>query len=114
MRIIVCGGRAYQNRERVFETLDALHRERRIELVAQGGAEGADALAKQWARDMGVETGTFYADWKAYGRLAGPMRNQRMLVDARPDLVVAFPGGRGTADMILRAEQACVPVRRIP
>lgn len=113
MKIIVCGGRAYQNRQRVFETLDALHQERKIDLVAQGGASGADALAKEWAREMGVETGTFYADWKAYGRLAGPMRNQRMLVDVRPDLVVAFPGGSGTADMILRAEQTGVTIRRI-
>jgi hypothetical protein len=37
------------------------------------------------------------------GRAAGPRRNQRMLEDFRPDLVVAFPGGRGTAYMVRRA-----------
>lgn len=45
------------------------------------------------------------------GKAAGPIRNQRMLDEGKPDLVVAFPGGRGTADMVRRAKAAGVPVR---
>ena len=44
------------------------------------------------------------ADWKKYGKSAGPLRNQRMIDEGKPDLVVAFPGGVGTADMISRAK----------
>jgi hypothetical protein len=50
---------------------------------------------------------------KKHGRAARPIRNQRMLDEGKPDLVVAFPGGRGTTDMIRRAERAGVPVRQV-
>jgi hypothetical protein len=58
-----------------------------------------------------VPIDVYVAQWKKHGRAAGPIRNQRMLDKGKPDLVVAFPGGRGTADMIRRAERAGVPVR---
>ena len=45
-------------------------------------------------------------DWKKYGKKAGPLRNQQMLEEGKPDLVVAFPGGNGTADMVRRAKKA--------
>lgn len=48
-----------------------------------------------------------------YGKSAGPIRNQTMLDDGKPDLVLAFPGGRGTADMVAKAEKHGIPVRRI-
>ena len=48
----------------------------------------------------------FPADWKVRGRAAGHIRNQQMLDEGRPHLVVAFPGGRGTADMVRRARAA--------
>ena len=50
------------------------------------------------------------ADWKRYGRGAGPARNQAMLVEFNPQLLVAFPGGKGTADMVRRAQKAGVRV----
>jgi hypothetical protein len=50
------------------------------------------------------------ADWNTHGRAAGPIRNQRMLDEVKPELVVAFPGGRGTADMVRRAREAGVNV----
>lgn len=45
-------------------------------------------------------------------RAAGPIRDQEMLDKGKPDLVVAFLGNRGTADMVRRAREAGVPVRR--
>jgi hypothetical protein len=48
------------------------------------------------------------ADWEKLGRSAGPIRNQAMLDEGRPDLVVAFPGHHGTADMVRRARAAGV------
>jgi acyl-CoA synthetase (NDP forming) len=57
---------------------------------------------------------SFPANWKKHGKSAGPIRNQLMLDVGKPDLVIAFPGGSGTADMIRRARKAGVPVKEIP
>src|SRR5438105_1218458 len=107
-RVLVCGGRDYSNRRSVYEVLAAAHSAQPVGLLIAGGANGADALAVDWARSANVETQVFNADWENEGRAAGPRRNQRMLDHGRPDVVVAFPGGKGTADMIRRAEAAGV------
>ena len=108
MRILVCGGRTYSDRQKVYDTLDLLSPPPIT--VIHGAARGADTLAADWAALRNVPAVWGLADWKAYGRSAGPIRNQRMLNEGKPDLVVAFPGGRGTADMIKRARTAGVPV----
>lgn len=113
MRVIVCGGRKYNNAIRLYGVLGRLHRERGVDVVIQGGAPGADELAAKWASANGVNTVTYSAEWDKYGRAAGPKRNQAMIEREHPDGVVAFPGGSGTADMIRRAEAAGVPVWRI-
>lgn len=53
------------------------------------------------------------ANWLKYGRMAGAMRNQQMLDEEEVDLVVAFPGGKGTADMVRRARAAGIEVREV-
>lgn len=111
MRLIVCGGRGYSDEATVFAALDHVHAKRRISLVIQGGAPGADALAKRWAAERGVECIEVRADWTAHGRTAGPIRNGKML-GMRPDGVVAFPGGRGTEDMCRQAAERGVTVWR--
>lgn len=73
---------------------------------------GADALAHHCAAEKGFEVHMYRADWKLLGRKAGPMRNQAMLDHGKPDLVLAFPGSRGTADMVRRATAAGVPVKQ--
>lgn len=111
MRLLVCGGREFADKAALFDVLDAVHRERPVEVVIQGGARGADQLAYVWAVARSVQTYTFEADWNRYGTKAGPIRNQEMLDRGKPDLVVAFPGGRGTADMVRRATIRGVEVR---
>jgi ABC-type Fe3+-hydroxamate transport system substrate-binding protein len=108
MRVLVCGGRDFSDRELVYETLLDLH----PSVIITGGAEGADRLAYDWACPV-VPTETYKADWTKHGRAAGPIRNQRMLDESKPDVVVAFPGGRGTADMVRRARAAGVRVMEI-
>lgn len=81
-------------------------------VVIQGGARGADALAAKWADHNGVPLVTYPPLWSR-GRKAGPERNAFMLMDSRPDLVIAFPGGRGTADMVSRAKAAGIEVIEI-
>ena len=78
--------------------------------IIQGGAKGADFLAKVYAHECGIPCEEYPADWKAYGKAAGHLRNQKMLDEGKPDLVVAFPGGNGTADMVARARKAGVEV----
>ncbi len=111
MKVIVCGGRRYSNRKRVFDTLDAIHWATPITVLMHGNARGADGLADDWAAGK-VKTVTFTPAWEQHGRAAGPLRNQEML-DAGPDLVVAFPGGHGTADMVRRAKAVNVRVMEV-
>ncbi|VWB07532.1 DUF2493 domain-containing protein [Burkholderia lata] len=115
IKVIVCGGREYQDRERVFSVLDSIHAETPITVLIQGGARGADDMAFQWglrSKGSGMELITVHAEWKKHGRRAGPIRNAQML-EENPHLVVAFPGGRGTADMVRQAKAAGVPVMEV-
>ena len=109
-RILVCGGREYSEVLTLARVLDEWHAENGITQIIEGGAPGADRLAFRWARHRGIETRTFPADWRTHGRAAGPIRNQQMLDEGRPDVVIAFPGGAGTASMISLAKRAGVPV----
>lgn len=110
MKVIVCGGRDYQGYKRVIRCLNQLHEKHGITLIIEGGANGADAHAGIWADNAGIPRCTFHANWNAHGRKAGPIRNKHMLEFMRPDCVVAFPGGAGTADMVRQAEAEGVKV----
>jgi predicted Rossmann-fold nucleotide-binding protein len=113
IRVLVCGGRNFENRAMLHATLDYLHADRGCAVVIAGGARGADTLAVEWAKEREVMVEVYMAEWDQFGRKAGPIRNQRMLDEGKPDLVVAFPGGRGTAGMIALAEKAGVEVAQI-
>lgn len=110
MRILVFGGRDYSDRGAVYRALDRLHEKRGISAVIHGAARGADSLGGEWARARDVAELPFPADWSGLGRKAGPIRNQQMLDEGKPDGAVAFPGGRGTADMRGRCEAAGIKV----
>ncbi len=112
MLIIVCGGRDYLDARRVNDVLDALRLEIGEFTVIEGGATGADHCAQLWALARKVPLKTVHADWNAHGRAAGPIRNKQML-ELGAQLVIAFPGGRGTANMMKQARAAGVAVREI-
>ncbi len=114
MRVLVCGGRDYADEAAVFAVLDLLHAERPISVLIHGAARGADTLAASWARRRGIQGQAFPANWRKHGKAAGPVRNAQMLEEGQPVLVVAFPGGRGTADMVAQAWWAGVEVREEP
>lgn len=113
MKVLICGGRDYHDHIRFNEVLNKLHKEAGIDVVIEGGAKGADMLAANWAYTNGVARESFLADWENQGKFAGPARNQRMLDEGRPDIVIAFPGGRGTADMCRKARKAGVEVYEV-
>lgn len=106
-RVIVCGGRDFNNRELCFESLDRyLKGHENIEIVS-GHARGADALAEEYAKAHGLKLTIFKADWKQYGKSAGAIRNRQMLQYASKEapLVIAFWDGKskGTRNMIDQA-----------
>jgi predicted polyphosphate/ATP-dependent NAD kinase len=130
-RVLVCGGRDYDDAPRIYSVLDHYNAATGgFEIVIQGEATGADLIAKAWAVTTGVRTADFPADWTtldgvpcivkyrrdgtAYNALAGHNRNARMINEGAPNLVIAFPGGRGTRDMIAKAKDSCIPVLEIP
>lgn len=110
MRIVVTGGRDYTDRAALFLALDLLHAATRITRLAHGNARGADTLADDWARVRRVELQRYPADWDRHRKRAGAIRNRAMLDAERPDVVVAFPGGRGTADCVRAAGERGIPV----
>lgn len=111
MRILVCGGRDSGDFEiPVFiETLNKL----KPSVIISGKARGFDMLAENYANVYGVEFEGYPADWEKYGKKAGYLRNKQMLDEGKPDLVIAFPGGKGTANMVKLAKEAGVEVREI-
>jgi hypothetical protein len=111
MRLLVCGGRAYCDYRTLYAVLDEYLGN--VSCVINGGAAGADEWARSWAKENGVPLLTCCADWKRHGKAAGPIRNQEMIDKHAPGLVIAFPGGRGTADMVRRAREAKITVREV-
>lgn len=111
MYVLVCGGRNYQDYERVkTELADA-----QITFLISGGASGADSLAVIWANENNVPYRVYPAQWFKYGNSAGHKRNAQMLeMHPEIELVVAFPGGSGTEDMVRQAKKKEIPVWRIP
>lgn len=110
-RVLACGGREFSERDVVFRALDEVPGH--IECLIEGGARGADRLARDWTDARQVQRLSFPADWNKHGRAAGMIRNQRMIDEGKPTVVVAFPGGRGTADMVNRARKAGIVIRHI-
>ena len=140
MRVLVTGGRDYADRARVFQVLDELHfgaegptgTQRLITLIIHGACgvdadrrnwkdmSGADRWAHEWANERQVRKVMYPAFWSRWGAAAGPWRNGEMLAcehvpscDVRIVLVVAFPGGKGTADMVRRCRRARIDVMEV-
>lgn len=115
MRVLVCGGRNYADESAVFTALDHVCGLAAFGAmtVIQGGATGADELARRWCALRCMPYINVPADWTRLGRAAGPIRNQRMIDQHAPDLALAFPGGSGTVDMVSRARKAGIEVREV-
>lgn len=111
--ILVCGGRDYANYSFVCETLDSAREHYGNVVIVQGGARGADRLAKAWAVARGIPCVEIAANWDFYGKRAGSLRNQWMFDIMKPSVCVAFPGGVGTANMVSICEKAGIFVKKL-
>ena len=114
-RVIVAGGRDFTDEEYLNASLNEIKNEYvEIEIVS-GHANGADKLAEEYARRLGLALKVFPADWRKYGKAAGPIRNREMLsyiMEGSP-VVVAFWDGqsKGTKNMIDQAKREGVECR---
>jgi len=111
-KILICGGRNYNNYEKIKEII----KEIRPSCIVQGGANGADFLAKKSAKELKIECKEYKAEWKKYGKKAGVIRN-RLMLDENPDIeiVIAFhediEASKGTKDMINYAIKKGVKIK---
>ena len=110
-RIIVAGGRDFDNYILLSETLDSVLERYTVSeaVIVSGCCQGADTLGERYAKEHGIPVVRFPADWQAYGKAAGPIRNRKMAEYASEGegVLVAFwdGGSRGTASMIRLAEK---------
>jgi len=102
VKVLVCGSRYFEDWFTVIDVLDAVDEQiGEITHIISGGAKGADSLGKRYAKVNKIPFTEYPADWETHGRAAGPIRNKQMLVEGKPDVVVAFDNsGPGTKDMI--------------
>ena len=108
--VLVCGGRDYGSTEAEIKAMrERLGRLKNWTVVIHGGARGADTLAGAIARELGLHVACVLANWSLYGKAAGHRRNAAMLA-LKPELVIAFPGGRGTANCVDQARKAGIRV----
>lgn len=106
MKLLVCGGRNYTDLTRVSAELARyINPGDRNSIVITGGATGADQMAAIWCLKNCVHVAKVGALWDCHGKAGGPIRNTAMLA-LEPELVLAFPGGKGTEDMIRQARGA--------
>lgn len=100
--VLVCGGRNFRDRSLMDMVLDGTE----IDCIVHGGAEGADQMAGDWAISRSKPEIIVPAQWVNFQKNAGPHRNGWMLRFTKVNHVIAFPGGRGTLNMIKQAEKA--------
>lgn len=111
-RVIIAGGRDFNDYLLLRETMDNLLQNITEEIVVVcGQARGADTLGEQYAKERGYRVDYYPANWKRYGKRAGYLRNEQMAQNA--DALVAFWDGksRGTKLMIGLAKQYGLKVR---
>ena len=116
-RVLVCGSRDFNDYNLLATKLDEV-RDRLGDVsmrVISGAARGADSLAAKWAQQHGVPCDEYPADWDRHGKSAGYRRNEQMLTEGDPHMVVAFPQGdsRGTRQMMDIASKARVAVEEV-
>lgn len=112
MIVLVTGGRDFVHKQLLWDKLDALHADTPIHLLVHGDAEGADTFAGEWAAARGVRCEAYPKD-NRHGKTAGRIRNAEMFAATKPDVVVACPGGDGTAHMVRIAKDHRTPVHRV-
>ena len=112
-RVLFCGDRNWADAHKIANELRALRKQYSDLAICHGAARGADMLAGNLAVSMGIPVAAFPANWKRYGKRAGPIRNLQMLEEFAPTMVLAFhdnlDASRGTKHMVEIARASGIP-----
>ena len=123
MILLVTGSRFWKDRKKIGAEI--YRRRKKVTLLIQGGARGADLIADDYAKLLGIQTAMFDANWTYHKRAAGPIRNANQLAFGMAAaralkqqlLVLAFHKNirksKGTADMVSKARKQKVKVKII-
>lgn len=106
-KILICGDRNWNNSDTIRKFMRYINSE---SIIIYGGCRGVDQMARTIvSKEFSIEVQVFLAEWERFGRVAGILRNIRMLKQ-EPDLVVGFhndiKSSKGTKDMLNRAVKA--------
>lgn len=100
MKIAIIGSRLFSGMSKISDYLDENLKSLSDLTIVSGGAAGVDAAAKSYALKRNISFIELKADWRSFGRAAGPVRNKK-IVDM-VDKVYAFWDGqsKGTLHVI--------------
>lgn len=113
-RVVIAGCRDYTDYDEAKTYIDFclsnIRRKHNI-IILSGGANGADALGERYAEENGLQVERYPADWKTYGKSAGPRRNKQMAEIG--DYIICFwdEKSKGTKSMIYYAQEYNKPIR---
>lgn len=111
MRILVCGDRNWSDFNIIKRELSKYPNGT---IIIEGDCRGADNIGEYIAKQLGFEVIKFPANWEKYGKSAGPIRNRQMLIEGKPDLILAFhsniQNSRGTKNMIETANKSGIKI----
>jgi hypothetical protein len=107
--VIITGGRDYSNKDKIYATLDHF----KPTMIIVGCAQGADYITIGYALEKEIPYKVYIADWNKYGKGAGPKRNREMLESNPHATVIAFKGGRGTANCVMTAKSLGLKVYEV-
>jgi hypothetical protein len=112
-KALICGSRDYTDHEIIRVWIEKLMK-LGYDTIIEGEAKGADIIARNIATELGLKVEKFPANWKEFGRAAGPIRNAQMLREGNPDIVIAFSQhfktSKGTKNMVHLATKKGVNV----
>ena len=113
-RVVIAGCRTYNNYDEAKPYIDLCLSEMRKKnniIIVSGGAGGADAIGERYAKNNGFNVEKYPADWKKYGKFAGPKRNKEMAMVS--DFVICFwdEKSKGTRSMLECAKKCGKPVK---
>lgn len=109
MKVLICGDRHWQNYNSILDIVKRLKAKYEDVIIIEGECDGADRMARKAASEYGLKFEPYPADWDKHGKAAGPIRNQQMIDEGNPDMVIAFHSdiehSKGTKDMVTRARK---------
>lgn len=111
MRVIIAGCRTFTDYRDLHELVRGSGIRKKISLIITGGAKGADALGKEYAKINEIDHFEYLPEWERFGRSAGPIRNKKMIEAADALLAIWDGSSKGTAHIISEARKKGIFVK---